>query len=185
MNKINRYIFLIGVLVLVVFLTGCDNSSQQKSSTSGMTAVKKKGLINNVAPDFTLTDMQGQQVSLSQYRGKVVILNFWATWCPPCREEMPSMEALHQKYKNKGLVMLAVNVDENGASAVKKFLQKTPYSFPILIDTKNVAQQSYGVFRFPESFIIDRNGVVVEKIIGGRDWMSDGAFKLIEFLLNG
>jgi peroxiredoxin len=95
------------------------------------------------------------------------------------------MEALHQKYKDKGLVMLAVNVDENGAAAVKKFLQKTPYSFPILIDTKNVAQKSYGVFRFPESFIIDRNGVVVEKIIGGRDWMSDGAFKLIEFLLNG
>ena len=184
MKKMNRFGLLLVFLIVVVLLSGCDNSSQQQNSPSG-TTVARKGDVDNMAPDFTLTNIRGEEVSLSQYRGKVVILNFWATWCPPCREEMPSMEALHQKYKDKGLVMLAVNVDENGAAAVKKFLQKTPYSFPILIDTKNVAQKSYGVFRFPESFIIDRNGVVVEKIIGGRDWMSDGAFKLIEFLLNG
>ena len=81
--------------------------------------------------------------------------------------------------------MLAVNVDENGKSAVKKFLQKTPYSFPILIDTDHVAQNTYGVFRFPESFIIDRNGIIVDKIIGGRDWTAAGASKMLDFLLNG
>ena len=174
--KIIKFVF---VFFLTAFLMiGCDNSTSEQS-------VPKGGLVGNIAPDFTLTDMQGQQVSLSQFRGKVVIVNFWATWCPPCREEMPSMEKLYRDYQDKGLVMLAVNVDENGKQAVAKFLQRTPHSFPILLDSENVAQNTYGVFRFPESFIIDRNGVVVEKIIGGRDWMTGSVFKLINFLLNG
>jgi len=159
-------------------LTGCDNSPSEPQ-------VSQDGLIGNVAPEFTLTDMQGQKVSLSQFRGKVVIINFWATWCPPCREEMPSMEQLYRDFSAKGLVMLAVNAEENGEQAVTKFLQRTPYSFPILLDKDSIAQNAYGVFRFPESFIIDRNGVVVEKIIGGRDWLSGQTFKLINFLLNG
>ena len=178
MNQIKIIKFVIVFFLTAFLIIGCDNSTLEQS-------VPKGGLVGNVAPDFTLTDMQGQQVSLSQFRGKVVIINFWATWCPPCREEMPSMERLYRDYQDKGLVMLAVNVDENGQQAVAKFLQRTPHSFPILIDSKNVAQNTYGVFRFPESFIIDRNGVVVEKIIGGRDWMSGSVFKLINFLLNG
>ena len=170
--------FGIAFFLAVFLLIGCDSSTSQQPAS-------KAGQVENVAPDFTLTDMQGQQVSLSQFRGKVVILNFWATWCPPCREEMPSMERLYREFESKGLVMLAVNVDKNGKQAVAKFLQKTPHSFPILLDSDNIAQNAYGVFRFPESFIIDRNGIVVEKIIGGRDWMSGSTFKLIKFLLNG
>ena len=162
----------------VLLLTGCDNSTSEPQVSQG-------GLVGNPAPDFTLTDMHGQEVALSQFRGKVVILNFWATWCPPCREEMPSMERLYRDYESKGLVMLAVNVEENGKKMVGQFLQKTPYSFPILLDSDSIAQNAYGVFRFPESFIIDRNGVVVEKIIGGRDWLSGPTFKVISFLLNG
>jgi peroxiredoxin len=94
------------------------------------------------------------------------------------------MERLYQKYKDQGLVILAVSTDENGKKVVAQFLQKTPYSFPILLDSDSVAQNAYGVFRFPESFIIDRNGIVVKKIIGGRDWMSDSTFKLMDLLLN-
>jgi len=82
-------------------------------------------------------------------------------------------------------VILAVSADENGKKAVSQFLQKTPYSFPILLDSDNVAQNAYGVFRFPESFIIDRNGMVIKRIIGGRDWLSGSTYKLINFLLNG
>ncbi|MFK5925617.1 MAG: TlpA disulfide reductase family protein [Desulfuromusa sp.] len=173
-------IFIVGIvsLLTVFLLSGCDNSSSEQP-------VSKGGLVGNTAPDFTLTDMQGQKVTLSQFRGKVVILNFWATWCPPCREEMPSMERLYRDLESKGLVILAVNVEENGKKVVSQFLQKTPYSFPILLDSENVAQNAYGVFRFPESFIIDRNGVVVEKIIGGRNWLSGSTFKVINFLLNG
>jgi len=170
--------FGIVFLLTLLLLTGCDSSTSEPQALKG-------GLVGRVAPDFTLTDMAGQQVTLSQFRGKVVILNFWATWCPPCREEMPSMERLYRDFESQGLVMLAVNIDENGRDAVAKFLKKTPHSFPVLLDSENVAQNTYGVFRFPESFIIDRNGVVVDKIIGGRDWMAGTIFKKIKFLLNG
>ncbi len=178
MSRFKINIFWIVVLLTVFLLVGCDNSTSEQPLT-------KVNPESKLAADFTLTNMQGEQVSLSQYRGKVVILNFWATWCPPCREEMPSMERLYQKYKDQGLVILAVSADENGKKAVSQFLQKTPYSFPILLDSDNIAQNAYGVFRFPESFIIDRNGMVVKKIIGGRDWLSGSTYELINFLLNG
>lgn len=181
MNQLKIIKFGMVFFVTVLLLTGCDNSTPEQT----VQKVSSGNLVGSSAPDFTLTDMQGQQVSLSQFRGKVVILNFWATWCPPCREEMPSMEKLYQRHQDQGLVMLAVNIEENGQSVVSQFLQKTPYSFPILLDSKNAAQHAYGVFRFPESFIIDRNGVIVEKIIGGRDWLSGSTFKRINFLLNG
>ena len=178
MSRFKINIFWIVVLLTIFLLAGCDSSTSEQPLT-------KVNPESKLAADFTLTNMHGEQVSLSQYRGKVVILNFWATWCPPCREEMPSMERLYQKYKDQGLVILAVSADENGKKAVSQFLQKTPYSFPILLDSDNVAQNAYGVFRFPESFIIDRNGMVIKKIIGGRDWLSGSTYELINFLLNG
>ena len=176
-----RYFFLLIVLLSHFFLlNGCDNVSD----TSAPTAVATN-YIGGPAPDFTSVTVGGEEISLSQYRGQVVILNFWATWCPPCREEMPSMQALHDKFAAKGLVLLAVNVEENGHAVVSDFLKKTPYSFPIVFDEDAVIQNTYKVFRFPETFIIDKNGVVVEKIIGGRDWMHGSVFKTIDFLLNG
>lgn len=178
MKQIEIFKFGIVLFLTVLLFAGCENSSSEKP-------VAKGGLVGQTAPDFTLTDMQGENVALSQFRGKVVILNFWATWCPPCREEMPSMEQLYRDLESQGLVMLAVNVEKNGKEAVTQFLQKRSYSFPILLDSENVAQNTYGVFRFPESFIIDRNGVVVEKIIGGRNWLSGPTFEVINFLLKG
>lgn len=166
------------IFLTVLLLMGCDNATQEQP-------VAKGGLVGQAAPDFTLTDMQGQKVTLSQFRGKVVILNFWATWCPPCREEMPSMERLYRNLESQGLVLLAVNIEKNGKDAVSQFLQKRPYTFPILLDDESVVQNTYKVFRFPESFIIDRNGVVVERVIGGRNWLSGATFKVIDFLLNG
>ncbi len=178
MKRFRVLFFGIILLLSVLVLAGCNDSTTAQQVSAG-------GVVGNMAPDFTLTDMQGQQVSLSQLRGKVVLLNFWATWCPPCREEMPSMEQLHREFGSKGLVILAVNVEKNGRQVVEQFLQRTPYSFPILIDDKNVAQNTYGVFRFPESFLIDRNGVITEKIIGGRDWLSRSMVDRIKFMLNG
>ena len=180
MNRIWKSLFFLLLLTMVSLFAGCDDGPNQPQAAGSPT-----GLVGKPAPDFTLLDMQGQQVSLEQFRGKVVILNFWATWCPPCREEMPSMERLYRDLKDQGLVMLAVNVEENGQQAVSQFLQRNPYSFSILLDTEAKVQNQYGVFRFPESFIIDRNGVVVEKIIGGRNWLSGPTFKLIDFLVNG
>ncbi len=179
MKHINVAVCGIVLLLVVGLTTGCDSSTLEAPIPIG-------GLVGSPAPDFTLTDMAGNPVSLSQFKGKVVILNFWATWCPPCRDEMPSMEKLYNEYGDKGLVMLAINVEEKGRKTVAKFLKKTPYSFPILLDDKkSVSTKLYEVFRYPESFIIDRNGVVVEKIIGGIHWTSGSAFERVKFLLGG
>ncbi len=139
----------------------------------------------SIAPDFTLENRQGQQVSLSQLRGKVVIVNFWATWCPPCKREMPSMEALYKTFKDDDLVLLAINVEKEGRKSVAEFLQESPYSFPILFDDRAQVQTLYGVFQFPESFIIDRNGMVVKKVIGAVHWMGGDVYNLLHFMLKG
>ncbi len=179
MHRLFQTGLLLLTVIFLLLISGCSDQPQQSSQPP------QGSYIGNPAPDFTLTDMQGRQVTLSQFRGKVVLLNFWATWCPPCREEMPSMERLYQRFKEQGLVMLAVNVEENGFQAVSSFLSRHPHSFPILLDSNADAQNLYRVYRFPESFLIDRNGNVVDKIIGGRDWMSEPIVKKINFLLNG
>lgn len=140
---------------------------------------------NPKAPDFTLEDMQGNKVSLSDFKGKIVMVNFWATWCPPCIEEMPSMEKLSQKFKGDDFVLLAVNVEEDARSIVEKFLKKTPYSFPVLLDGDAKVQQLYGAYRFPETVIINRQGEIVTKVIGGRDWMDEGLVSILAFMING
>lgn len=168
------------LLLLLVLLPAlaCAGSERPKDTPRSLT-------IGSIAPDFSLENMQGERVSLSQLRGKVVIVNFWATWCPPCRSEMPSMEVLHQTFKDDGLVLLAINVEQGGRQAVAKFLQESPYSFPILLDEQREVQNLYGVFQFPESFIIDRNGVVVKKVIGAVHWMGGDLYNLLHFMLKG
>ncbi len=141
--------------------------------------------VGSVAPDFTLENMQGEKVSLSQFRGKVVIVNFWATWCPPCRTEMPSMEVLHETFKDDGLILLAINVEQSGAKVVAEFLKESPYSFPILLDEQNQTQNSYTVFQYPTSFIVDRNGIVVKKLVGAVHWMGGDIYNLLHFMLKG
>mgnify|MGYP001062628636 CR=1 FL=1 len=142
-------------------------------------------VVGDMAPDFQLEDTKGNQVSLASLRGKVVLVNFWATWCPPCIEEMPSMERLHEVLSGEDFVMLAINTEQNGRSLVPEFLQKTPYTFPILYDDKGIAQNLYGVFKFPESFIVGKDGKVVEKIIGPLDWSSTDAITYLKNLIKG
>ena len=179
-----RFSLFKGLLLLLLILLSFSGCGEQPTDTV-RTAVTSGAEVGRTAPDFTLTDMQGQQVTLSALKGKVVILNFWATWCPPCRQEMPSMEELYRTYKEQGLVILAVNVEENGAPLVKRFLERTPYSFPILLDGSAVVQNNYMVYRLPETFIIDRNGNVVEKVTGAVDWTSGPFFKLVKSLVKG
>lgn len=136
----------------------------------------------SMAPDFTLKNLKGKPVTLSQYRGKVVFLNFWATWCPPCRAEMPAMERLNEVYAGRDFVILAVNVEEDVA-AVKTFLKEHPHSFTVLLDPEARAQNLYGVYRFPETFLIDKRGKIDEHYLGARDWSGVEFLKKINAMM--
>ncbi len=137
-----------------------------------------------LAADFNLLDLAGNTVSLSSLRGKVVFLNVWATWCGPCREEMPAMEVLFNEFKNrKDFVMLAVSEDQKGREVVAPYVEKNGYHFPILLDPENRIGQSYDVTGVPETFIIDRKGRIVAHHLGAFDWSRDDVRKLVEQML--
>lgn len=136
-----------------------------------------------VAPDFPLPDLEGNVQRLSDFRGKVVLLNFWATWCPPCRAEMPSMETLYQAYKGQGFEILAVSSDVQGAAIVQPFMEKYRLSFPALLDTTGRVNGMYGVRSIPTSYLLDRQGQVVSREIGARNWANAEARALIASLL--
>ena len=173
------------VLVVVIVLVGAAvylvSSSSSRSPGEWVNSVA----VGDVAPDFQLEDTKGKKVSLSELRGKVVMVNLWATWCPPCIEEMPSMERLHEVMAGEDFVMLAINTEQNGRTVVPEFLQKTPYTFPILYDDKGVVQKLYGVYKFPESFIVGKDGKVVEKVIGPLDWSSSKTINYLKGLTKG
>ncbi|HCL82301.1 MAG TPA: hypothetical protein DHW81_08890 [Nitrospiraceae bacterium] len=139
----------------------------------------------NPASDFTLPDVNGKKISLSEFKGKVVILNFWATWCGPCRAEMPSLNKLYLEFKDKGLAVIAVSVDTS-EKPVKSFIKKHNLSFPVLMDkNKAVSFDEYGVLGLPTTFIIYKNGFIAEKIIGEREWNSPRIKEKIIRLLRG
>lgn len=135
------------------------------------------------APDFSLKDLDGHSYRLSDLRGKVVFLNLWATWCPPCRMEMPSMERLHQRMRGKDFAMLAVSEDDDGATSVRPFVQQMGLTFPVLLDVDGIVPPRYGVTGYPETFLIDRSGRVVHHTIGPEDWDSDEAYRFLTQLL--
>jgi len=126
--------------------------------------------IGSNAPDFTLQDSD-HKVTLSQFRGQVVVLNFWATWCPPCVEEMPSLVRMTARFKDKGVVVLAVSIDADDA-AYHKFLKDYRVNMVTVRDEAQKASSLYGTFGWPETYVIDRNGVIRRKFIGPVDWTS-------------
>ncbi|HEX6994625.1 MAG TPA: TlpA disulfide reductase family protein [Gammaproteobacteria bacterium] len=115
------------------------------------------GEISGPAPNFSLPSRSGEQVSLEDLKGQVVMINFWATWCGPCRKEMPHLEALHQRYANLGFTLLGVNVDED-TSGVEEFLKETPVSFEVLFDPENEVSELYDVVAMPSTVMVDREG---------------------------
>jgi peroxiredoxin len=134
------------------------------------------------APDFTLPSTDGRQVSLQQYRGKVVFLNFWATWCIPCREEMPALERLHQTYQAQDLAIISIDLKES-ADQVKAFLQKHNLSFPSLLDQNGSVFRDYLVVGMPTTYLIGRDGTILARGVGGRDWTRAEALQLIQELI--
>jgi cytochrome c biogenesis protein CcmG/thiol:disulfide interchange protein DsbE len=159
---VRRRSVLIGLLT--VSLSGCYSGTRPPR-------------IGTVAPDFTVADSE-RAVTLSQLRGKVVVLNFWATWCAPCVEEVPSLVELQQKMKNRGVVVLAVSVDEDG-TAYQQFLRNHNVDLLTVRDPSRKSNDLYGTFKFPETYIIDRHGIMRRKFIGEVDWSQP---EIVEFL---
>ncbi|KGR89709.1 hypothetical protein CD30_15625 [Ureibacillus massiliensis 4400831 = CIP 108448 = CCUG 49529] len=144
-----------------------------KNTPAEMTETGLTGSVKNyqkvtLAPQFTLKNMNGTAVNLSDFKGKIVILNFWATWCPPCREEMPDMQRFYEKNKENGIEIVAVNLTnlDNGVQAIESFIQDYGLTFPILLDKDGVVGSMYEILTIPTSFIIDTDGGVFQKIVG-------------------
>lgn len=117
-------------------------------------------------PDVQLKDLQGNIVQLSQYAGKPILINFWATWCGPCRFEIPMLNELHKKYSSHGLVILGISTDDDGADVVKEFIRDTPIEYPNLLKTTGVEEKFGGVWALPTNVFYDRNGNQIDKILG-------------------
>jgi peroxiredoxin len=134
------------------------------SDASSQTAASK-----TAAPDWQLSDVDGKTVKLSDFKGKVVILDFWATWCPPCRAEIPGFIAIQKKYADKGFTMVGVSLDEQGASVVKPFMRQLGMNYPVVIGNQRIVSDYGGITAIPTTFVIDRQGNVVAAYQGFTD----------------
>lgn len=134
------------------------------------------------AEDFTLKTLKGETVSLKDYRGRLIFLNFWATWCGPCRAEMPSMQRLWEEFKEEDFVILAINIQEE-SKLVSSFMNERGLSFPVLLDEKGKVARSYGIRGIPTTFFLNPEGEIIGKAVGARDWASKESFQLLEELL--
>jgi peroxiredoxin len=135
-----------------------------------------------MAPDFSLPGTSEQEIKLSDYRGKIVLLNFWATFCTPCRMEMPSLQAISIKYQDDDIIVVAVSVDQGREKAVKKWIKKMKLEFPIALEGGS-AGDVYEVSALPVTFIIDKEGQLIGRILGEREWNSDETHMLIANLV--
>jgi len=152
-------VIMLIVLTSGLIISGCSGGAEPQEARVG-----------NQAPDFQLNNLDGQSISLSDLRGKPVFINFWATWCPPCRSEMPYIQEIYEEWSGKGLVVLAINIGES-PSQVEEFLESQDLSLPVLLDTRGKVTQKYniqiyGKYILPTSFFIDKDGVIQTKIIG-------------------
>ena len=157
--------YLILVTLFVVF-AGCNKVQPPPKEGS-------------VAPDFTLKDLSGRDVRLKDLQGKLVLVNFWATWCPPCRGEVPSMVKLNEAMAGKPFQMLAISIDEGGREAVESFFRTSGAKLPVLLDTEQKICKTYGTTGVPETFVVDKKGVILKKVVGAMDWSDP---QVIQFL---
>jgi peroxiredoxin len=135
------------------------------------------------APSFVLPDLSGKVVRMDDLRGKVVVLNLWATWCPPCIDEMPTLETLAKKMAGRDFVLLAISEDET-SSKVGPWIDKQGFTFPVLLDERGQVGADLGITGYPETFIIDRGGRIVHHHVGYRDWSEPGIVAALERLMD-
>jgi len=175
-GSIKKIAFLAVLIILIaLFIAGylvMGRKMENKIITSG-----------DHAPEFRLQKFDGGSLSLSDLRGKVVMVHFWATWCPSCVDELPTLDKLHNSPISKDFEMLAVSVDEGGAGAVAPFIQKNRLSLPVLFDPGGDVARLYGTYKLPETYIVDRQGVVRYKAIGPRDWTDPANIQVLQNII--
>ncbi|MBP6471093.1 MAG: TlpA family protein disulfide reductase [Chloroflexi bacterium] len=161
----NRLIVYAASALLIVGLLGLLWASLQSGNSPKTAVIPGPVQTGQPAPDFTLAMLNGRETSLSDYAGQVVVVNFWATWCPPCKAEMPAINAYYEANQDKGFVVLGVNAHED-AGTVSRFIESTGFTFPILLDDYGKVEQQYQINSFPSTFVIDRDGQIVYIHIG-------------------
>jgi peroxiredoxin len=188
-KKIKWSIGISRIFSTVLFLgliSACGQSSSSPSVKVNAAAESPQVApkIGYRPPNFALQNLEGKTVDLDSFRGKVIFINFWATWCIPCRAEMPLMEKLYQDFKDKDFVMLAVSEDLEGKSVVDPFVKEFKLTFPILLDPDLAVNSLYGIRAIPETFLIDKTGLITHKIPGARDWSQKEMRELVTKLLS-
>jgi len=170
MSKTN----LVKLLVLAVIVAGAVFLALQSRQP-------RLPQVGDAAPDFTLPTLTPQSISLRDYRRSVVVVNFWATWCPSCIEEMPSLNEFVERGRGLGVTVIGVSVDQDRA-ALERFVAEARLSFPVARDPDQAVASRYGTFKFPESYIIDSEGRIARKIIGAIDWRDPQIISLVSSL---
>ena len=175
-NKHARLRFGLVIMVIAVLITGlqvvsgcspaAESDTGQTSGSGSQQSLPPAPVIGREAPDFTLEDLDGNSIRLNDLRGKVVFLNFWATWCPPCRAEMPDIEEIYQQYKDQDVVILGIDIQES-PNKVRSFVKDGGYTWTMLLDETAVAANLYNVRAIPTSYFIDREGIIKAISIGG------------------
>jgi len=170
MRKNSRsFLVLLLIISLLVMVAACSKDGPDPH-------------VGSVAPDFSLNDLTGKPVHLSELRGNVVLLNFWATWCPPCQEEVPSLSRLNAAMTGQGFRMLTVSIDSGGSNAVESFFRKIGFRLPTLLDSGGTVGKMYGITGVPETFILDRHGVIRKKVVGPLTWDDPSVINYLEGL---
>jgi peroxiredoxin len=173
-----RYLWAV-LVVLASLCFAAEGGEDVLFSKIGVSPVKG----DKKAPDFSLKDLHGRKVDIRQFKGKIIFLNFWATWCGPCKEEMPGLEVLHKQFKEKDFVLLTISVDYEGLKPVQEFVNKHRYTFPVLLDPQGETLDLFDVKGIPTTFVIDKKGRMIGRAIGPRNWESPEVASLINLLV--
>lgn len=182
-NK-NRCTKIFMIAAAALFIAACNNGQESAQSENNAGEEQQHESARAVpAPDFSLTGLDGRKYKLSDLRGKVVFVNIWATWCPPCRQEIPSMVKFYNKMKYEGVEILAVSED-NDVEAVRNFIAKNNIPFPIMLDQNKQVYRLYKATGVPETHLITKEGMVEASKLGPFDWMDPNVEKTVRKLLN-
>lgn len=174
---------LLGLLIIVALILLVLRFQKMGNPQQEINFNQLKPKEGYLAPKFTLRNLRGNLEGLDDHAGKVIVVNFWATWCAPCVKEMPSFETLYRRFRSQGLTVLAVSLDKDRSAKVQEFVDKYKLSFPVLLDTEGVAEKLYPSFTIPFTYVLDKQGRVAARIDGAKDWESPETFKAIEYLL--